>query len=352
MSVIGRFVGAATVLVLCGLMGVASAQERQAGVDVQAGGTRVTVDAKQTHTQGDAAVGTAFRASGIQGMTVKNDAGQELGTVNDLVIDVQAGQVNYAALSYGGFLGLGDKLFAVPWNAFGCRHDADSDEYILVLNINEETLKQAPGYDQDKWPNFADPNVSGAITKHYGKLEHGRDQKDTAASTERRAGVDIQAGPVAVKVDAERDRVPADRDPDHSAKAMMLRAGKIIGLTIQDPAGKELGSVNDLVIDMDTGHVRYAALSYGGIVGIGNKLFAVPWNAFDCQYNQSDEKYAVVLAADVATLKGAPGFDQSDWPDLANPKFRDEIDKYYEGTRRPSDTTDAAARAPERSSKR
>jgi sporulation protein YlmC with PRC-barrel domain len=340
MTVKGTSVVATIVLTLCSLIGVAEAQQRKGNVEVEAGKGKVSVDvdAKQNrdanaNRRDKAAQGMAHRASEIQGMTVKNKADEELGTVKDIVIDVRAGQVKYAALSYGGFLGVGDKLFAVPWDAFEHRHEASDDEHTLVLNIDQETLKNAPGFHQSEWPNFADGEVAEELEKHYGKFRRQRDG---------RTGVDIQAGPVAVDVDVQRNRDRGARDrtdrrPDAPAEDVVHRASEITGMAVKNTAGKDLGSVNDLVVDMDSGKLRYAALSYGGFIGLGDKLFAVPWDSFDCQYNQSDEKYHLVLAIDETTLRKAPGFDQDNWPNLADPKFGDDIEKHYGPSHRRTD---------------
>ena len=101
-----------------------------------------------------AGVGMNQRASQIIGMEVKNLDGKVLGSVNDIVLDPSSGKVRYLAVSYGGWLGLGDKLFAVPNQAFQWRKD-DSQNTYLVLNLSEERLKNAPGFDQDHWPDFA-----------------------------------------------------------------------------------------------------------------------------------------------------------------------------------------------------
>ncbi len=93
------------------------------------------------------------RAAEIVGMSVKNAAGKDLGTVKDIVLDVNKGNVRYFAISYGGFLGLGDKLFAVPPRAFAWHRDGDKN--YLVLNLPEDRLKNAPGFDQGHWPDFA-----------------------------------------------------------------------------------------------------------------------------------------------------------------------------------------------------
>lgn len=94
------------------------------------------------------------RASEIIGLTVKNTAGRDLGTVSDIVLDTQKGNIRYLAISYGGFLGLGDKLFAIPHQSFEWKLD-DANKTFLVLNLTEKQLREAPGFNQNAWPDFA-----------------------------------------------------------------------------------------------------------------------------------------------------------------------------------------------------
>jgi sporulation protein YlmC with PRC-barrel domain len=92
------------------------------------------------------------RASKIIGTDVKNSQGEDLGDIKDLVLDPMSGRLSYVVVSYGGLLGMGDKLFAIPWSAV--RWSTDKDYF--VLNMDKEALKNAPGFDEDHWP------VSGA----------------------------------------------------------------------------------------------------------------------------------------------------------------------------------------------
>ena len=90
-------------------------------------------------------------ATSIIGTRVVNPAGEPLGTIKELMIDPDDGQVAYVVLSFGGFLGVGDKLFAIPLDAlmFG------TDEHTVVLDVDKEVLKDAPGFDKDHWPDNA-----------------------------------------------------------------------------------------------------------------------------------------------------------------------------------------------------
>jgi sporulation protein YlmC with PRC-barrel domain len=91
------------------------------------------------------------RASKIIGTDVKNTKGEDLGDIKDLVLDPTSGRLAYVVVSYGGMLGMGDKLFAIPWNAV--RWSTDKDYF--TLNMDKEALKNAPGFDEDHWPASA-----------------------------------------------------------------------------------------------------------------------------------------------------------------------------------------------------
>jgi sporulation protein YlmC with PRC-barrel domain len=103
-------------------------------------------------------------ASRLTGSRVRNSAGQDLGSIEAIMIDVPTGRVAYAVLSFGGFLGLGSKLFAVPWEALAL---SDKDrEY--TLNIDRKHLEQAPGFDPDRWPDMADRAWASELYRFYG----------------------------------------------------------------------------------------------------------------------------------------------------------------------------------------
>lgn len=105
------------------------------------------------------------------------------------------------------------------------------------------------------------------------------------------------------------------------------RASKIIGTAVKNANGDNLGNVKELVLDPETGQVVYAVVSFGGVLGVGDKLFAVPWKAL--HWTQDKEYY--VLNEDKATLAKAPGFDKKHWPDSSNKweQLREEINQFY-----------------------
>ena len=107
----------------------------------------------------------------VIGSSVVNTKNEDLGKIEDLVLDAGAGRIAYAVLSFGGFLGMGDKYFAIPWNAFRF----DLTEKRAVLNVDKKLLESAPGFDKDNWPNMADSTWGTGIYKHYGYAPYWED---------------------------------------------------------------------------------------------------------------------------------------------------------------------------------
>ena len=92
---------------------------------------------------------SALSASTMVGDKVRNLEGEDLGKIEEIMIDVEHGRVAYAVLSFGGFLGIGNKLFAVPWSAL----TLDAENKAFVLEMDKEMLEEAPGFDKDDWPD-------------------------------------------------------------------------------------------------------------------------------------------------------------------------------------------------------
>jgi len=102
-------------------------------------------------------------ASTLHGTDIKSPAGEGLGDIKDLMIDLHSGRVAYAVVEFGGLLGIGSKLFAVPINAM----KQDKENKCFVLDTTKEALEQAEGFDKDHWPNFADRSWQESVHKHY-----------------------------------------------------------------------------------------------------------------------------------------------------------------------------------------
>jgi len=103
-------------------------------------------------------------ASDFEGEDVVNQQGETLGDIEEIMLDVRSGRIAYAVLAAGGFLGIGEKYFAIPWSAL----TLDTDRKCFMLNIDKERLKNAPGFDKDHWPSMADQRWAGDVHSYYG----------------------------------------------------------------------------------------------------------------------------------------------------------------------------------------
>jgi sporulation protein YlmC with PRC-barrel domain len=110
-----------------------------------------------------------------------------------------------------------------------------------------------------------------------------------------------------------------------SARTQVLSAGSLIGTAVVNAAGESLGSIEEIMLHTDTGDVAYAVLSFGGFLGIGDKLFAVPWEALTI--DGTSER--IVLDIDRERLENAPGFDKDNWPLTADDSWMSEVHGYY-----------------------
>ncbi|MFM0005222.1 MULTISPECIES: PRC-barrel domain-containing protein [Paraburkholderia] len=111
-------------------------------------------------------------AATLDGNKVLSSDGEDIGKIKDIMLDVGSGRVAYAVLSSGGFLGIGDKLLAIPWHAL----TLDTGRKCFVLNMTAERVKNAPGFDKDHWPSMADQTWATSVHQYYGSEPYwGRD---------------------------------------------------------------------------------------------------------------------------------------------------------------------------------
>jgi sporulation protein YlmC with PRC-barrel domain len=103
-------------------------------------------------------------ASTLSGDKVRNSQGEDLGKIEEFMLDLDSGRIAYAVLSFGGVMGIGDKLFAIPPEAL----TLDEADRCFIIDVDKSTLERAPGFDKNNWPNFADQNWGSKIYSYYG----------------------------------------------------------------------------------------------------------------------------------------------------------------------------------------
>lgn len=260
------------------------------------------------------------RANELIGARVVNDRQERLGTIEDVVLTPDRTAVSYVVLSHGGVWGFGGKYFAVPWSHFEVR---PRDNVMVLRNVNPADLENAEGFDKDNWPATAQENWLG---------------RDTTDEPERTAG-DVpryeDSGPYKAQPESESFTTRSDRpdspgvaEPAAKADIKHRRLSELVGLTIKNEQGEELGELEDIVIDVHEGKVAYAVLSMrSGFLGLNKELAAVPWSSFEIIPRLGTAR----LNADKETLR-AIAFDADEFPDLEDREYSRQIHERFDAT--------------------
>jgi sporulation protein YlmC with PRC-barrel domain len=245
-------------------------------------------DVTKTHMPGKLMI---HRGDDVLGQDVVNPQGENLGGIKDLVIQPN-GQIAYAVLSFGGFLGVGDKLFAIPWGCLDMHHEGmpaaagregerpregqltARHEGKFVLAIDKEKLKNAPGFDEDNWPNTGNVAWCGEIDKYY--------------AGERRAR----------PIEASAPRA--------NTAGFVVRASELKGREVRNAANEKIGDIQELAIDPIAGRVNFAVVDLDGLGHL-----AVPWDAFEVVRDGENEVFRLKTAKE--KLATAPRFERDSW---------------------------------------
>lgn len=125
-------------------------------------------------------------ASTLDGDKIMSSDGQDVGKIKEIMLDVYTGRIAYAVMSSGGFLGIGDKLLAIPWNAL----TLDTDRKCFLLSVAAETVKNAPGFDKDSWPTMADAAWANELHTYYGSSPYWDSNMERVETTGVASGTD------------------------------------------------------------------------------------------------------------------------------------------------------------------
>lgn len=230
---------------------------------------------------GDAAHTAILKASDFPGRNVVDAANEKIADVQELAIDTSRGRVAYAVLDVTSGP---NRPIAVPWSAL-----SHQEKTCMIDGSGKERLANAPSFESGTWPNMTTDEFSRRVADYYGQPVYG----DNVA-------------------------VPSGSTP------VIMKASDIIGGDVRSAADENLGDIKDLAIEPRSGRIAYAVLSFGGFLGIKDKLFAVPLEALS---RRTDGKW--VLAVEKERLKDAPGFDKKNWPIKADPTLDAQVREFY-----------------------
>ena len=196
----------AAVAACVGMSVPAVAQERGTSV-----ADREDLTARRAEGQQQMAPGRPLRLSGIIGEDIENASGDDIAEIKDLVLDSRTGKVRYVVVQYGGFLGVGDKMFAVPFEAFQIRQEEPDDpgDYDITLNVTEKELEGARGFDEDRWPDFANTTFTSELDRRYNVQRDGQ-----MRDRNRVNGLDDDADDRGVEIRGRRGNLDVDIDEE------------------------------------------------------------------------------------------------------------------------------------------
>jgi sporulation protein YlmC with PRC-barrel domain len=255
-------------------------------------------------------------ASDLVGTKVVSQTNEKLGKIEDVVVHPD-GEVAYAVLSFGGTLGLGDKLFAIPWNSVQFKgfemadkaakepkdpkdaKEPKDSERAIVLSIDKERLKNAPGFDKNNWPVMASPEWAKDVDAYYSSMGKSDTVKPVEAGAQK--------------------------------KGVIWRCSELKGFNVNTPTDEKLGDIKEVAIDTN-GRVSYVVISVGGFLGMGDRHVAVPWDALKiAREGEKGDKKKVILPTTKERLKEAPEFkepkDKSS--EMCDPVWIGKVYDYY-----------------------
>lgn len=220
-----------------------------------------------------------MRASKLIGKKVINAQGDNLGDIDDLMINADNQRVYYAVLTAGGFLGIGDKQLAVPVSRFRTGRDDQ-----LVLDVDKQRLQQAPSFERKQRPAF-DDNYRRGVDRFYFT-----------------AGTHWQA----------------------PQGARLLSARDLVGANVNDRAAHHAGEIEDVVVNFGTGRA-YAVFDFDRKWSPDDKLLPMPLNAFSFP---SRPDLDILLSIDREKIDMARGFEDDKWPDLNNAEYQQKLNQH------------------------
>jgi sporulation protein YlmC with PRC-barrel domain len=242
---------------------------------------------------------TRCKASELIGCAITNSKNESLGAIHDIVLDGRNAKISYAVVTFGGFLGMGEKYFAIPWRLLEIEQRSAEDPPRATLGLDRETLKSAPGFDYGQWPDMGNPAWAAQVDEYY----RSRNESPLPGGTSepKGSGADAKKG--------------SDLEPS-SNSFIHRKLSKLIGMDVVDLQNVELADVEDLVVDRKRATVEGVLVSFGGFLGIDEQVALLPYDAFTLDAKRD----TLVLPCSAESLKqmAQPG---ATWPSLSNDEW-------------------------------
>jgi sporulation protein YlmC with PRC-barrel domain len=263
------------------------------------------------------AANTPYRLSNLLDFNIQNQNGDELGDVESVIVSRDSGQIHYVVVAAGGFLGLGEQLILVPYDAFSLADidlvDADvANDRVLVLNVEDSILAEAPTFDVNALPDLSIADWDADYRAYW--ADH------------------LEALPVTGETQPAGVPLRFDDVTDINAISLNTADASTSNPSGMDVKGDDVGDVEDILVDPQTGQVMYVMLATHGFMDLGERLIPVTWEAVT--WDTSDDQMYVeqaILRFDPQNLANAPYMnDWTELPDLTVEGWDAEWESFWQ----------------------
>ncbi|HKQ48449.1 MAG TPA: PRC-barrel domain-containing protein [Phycisphaerae bacterium] len=240
------------------------------------------------------------KTSSVVGRKVVTTTHEDIGKVEDVVVDPRSGRILYGVVSFHPTVGVGEKLYPIPWDSL----EMPADNSTVVLKVERDRLRNAPSFVRTEWPNLTDEKYVTTTYRYYNVPTYWEtDRRTTRLVSERTTDGDV-------KIYRERW---------YSPPRTAYRTTQLVGRTVRNRQNEDLGRVTDISIDPDTGRILYAVIDSNG------RYYSIPWPAF---IETSDNSY-LILDADKDLLTEQVSFTADRWPNMADEQWATTTYRYY-----------------------
>ncbi|MBX3054409.1 MAG: PRC-barrel domain-containing protein [Caldilineaceae bacterium] len=242
----------------------------------------------------------------LLGYPVVDMDGTHIGEVNDLVVDRESGAIRYAAIEFGGFLGLGERIFLIPLNQL----TFSSFNAWLVANMDEAMLESTPQFGQNEWLDLNIPEWDTDIRTfwHSTGMETRMDEPATGTITNTQPVTDTESAPTGTAI----------------------RVSELLQWQVNDANGEAVGHIEDLIVNLLDANVPFAVVQTDQYLDLADESYIVPFQRISATTGEeSDGEEVIELDVDAVELEGAPIFDSALWETLVMADFRRDIDVYW-----------------------
>jgi len=237
-------------------------------------------------------LGEVFKVTDVMGKEVENLKGEKLGKLEEVAVDVANGRVVYVILSADQAGKATDKNVAVASRSI----EWSPTHKVLRLDVSQEKVKSAPAFDLSQWDDLSRSNRIVGIYGYYDLRPYFLEQNEG------------------------KRRVPPTTPLGH-----VTRASKVVGMAVRNHQDEKLGSVDNLMVNLERGRIAHVIVSSGGFLGIGDELSVMPPTAF--RYDNAKEVLRIDATKD--DLARAPHFKNSEWPNLNDPQYAGAVYRAY-----------------------